>query len=358
MPFATRDVAVVQQYIDRVYHKEQLTPARFLYSANDITIFRYDYRPFGNIILHSDLSAQVLSDIKLSSSKALELELFGVDYRGRSDISKVSYVDPAGKLQTLDYDPKGMTFRLGKGGFVTLWPDPFGLMAIYSLDQDVDVHVVGETPSVRLGFDLDGQTLMKGRELKCRALVCQEAGGMDVEYWQKLRALWGLDKSNPPGQPKVACGKYLGTEYITAFEAEQGGVKTVIPKPEVLPNNIFPLTVEAMNANWSAGAYSLGRYYPGAVYKGKLYLGLDGDWLDKQIFLGHPLVCNRPEVMIEIRKLDAESVDFQVYNPLPEKVSVIVKPSAALGVEPFARRISLEPSQTERVRCDVKPLSR
>ena len=89
-----------------------------------------------------------------------------------------------------------------------------------------------------------------------------------------------------------------------------------------------------------------------------MYLGLDGDWLDKQIFLGHPLICDRPDVMIEIHKLDAESVDFQVYNPLPEKVSVIVKPSAALGVEPFARQVSLESNQTERIRCAVKHLSR
>jgi len=346
MPLATRDVAIIHQQVNRLSREPDAAPARFLASENDLTLFRYAYQPSGTIMLHSDLRVSVLDDIHVADTSKLALEMTGITYRGRSDIKYVSYVDPGGTLQTVDYVPAGVSCRIGKGGFVTLWPDRFGLAALFALDREMDIHVSGDVPDLRAGFHIPPGTLMKGRTFQARMLVCQESEGQSVEYWQTLRRQWGLAEDIPAEcPPRIVHGHYLGTQYITAFRAEQGGVRGVIPRPTILPNNLLPVAVDGVKANWSAGAYQGGRFYAGGVHRGTLYLGLEPEWLGQELFLGNPLIADREDLIVEIRALDGGEISYYVHNPATEPIDATVRTSPAIHVRPFSSNIHLNPGE-------------
>jgi len=344
-PFSTRDLTVVTE--DVKYKQDEnrrVSYSESLVCRNEITIYRYRYRPYGSIIQLADIDVKVTSDIPLKTSESLEVQLIRADYAGRSTISKLTYVDTAGEIVSVDYKDEGHRFTIGKGGYVTLSPDPYGLVAIYSLDRDIDVEVKGKVPKVVIGEDRDGEKLLAGKRYRARFLICEEAGGREPDLWEKLARIWGF-RGKVPEAPSVTYGEYAGTDYETKFAAKDGGVMAALPIPEVLPNDIAPISVGAMNVNWSAGAYRDGRFYAGGIYKGNLRIGLDPEWLGKELFLGHPVIANDPRLRLEIREFSSSGLSVYAHNPTEETIETGVRLQPALKAKAAVHEAELGPRE-------------
>lgn len=356
MPLATRDVAIVSEECDKLWRHYRHIPTQYLTSTNEATLFRYTYRPWGTVIMQADIHARVVREIDLQQGDGLAMRLLELPLQARNEIARITYTDPAGQLITLDYNPAGTHLRLGKGGFVTLWPERYGTAAIYTLDDEADVFVTGETPRIEVGYRLRDPRLSRGREFRGRFLICQEAGGNTPQYWSDLAAAWGLSGpvKNPPA---VTAGHCLYTRYFTAFAAEQGGVRARIPHPAILPNDILPVTVSGMNTNWSAGAFRDGLFYRGGIHRNTLYLGLEPTWLGQDLFLGHPLIADNSALAIEILRLDAATLEYTLCNAHTQPLKAKVRPSPAFSMPSFEQLVILDPGETRHFTRDLRTTS-
>jgi len=267
-PFASRDVAIMLEKVNEILVRngniQKTVYSKFLECNNKITIYKYKYRPYGYIILLIDSEVKVNSTLNLHKRKGLKISLLELQYRGWERFKHLSVVSPDGKLETRDLSlvnlKEPLLSKIGKGGYATLWPDPFGLVAIYSLDNNVDIEV--GKGYMRVGYDIDGKKLLAGRVFKERFIVVEEGGGQGIEIWEKLRKLWGLSEGKALYEPEISFGTFESKGYIVDISTSNYGVWTKFPKVDFIPNEILPIRVKEINENWSAGAVDMeGSYY-------------------------------------------------------------------------------------------------
>ena len=350
---ATRDVALVTERFRRIIVNGRVRPSQFLDARARETWYRYQYRPFGYIVGLINEHARVIADtVSLDPGAALNVEMLGIQYKGLDGVKHFTYIDMRGRERTGNIDPaklsKPLTFRIGKGGYFSLWPDPFGLVALYALNGGMTFEVgnAGGQIYLRAGYHADGPVL-HGHKFTAKFIVVQAGGGGQTpRLWNRFSSLWGLN-GTPAYAPQVLAGKLDPGGYIVKLTAADGGAAVRFPTRRYnLPNHILPLRIAGVNADWSAGA--LGRsmhFYPGGVYHGRLYLGLQ-KYAGEQLFLGNPLVCDNAGVELNIDHINAQGVSYQLSNTAARTLRVTVRPAPASGIPPFVETVRLLPGET------------
>ena len=356
---ATRDVAIVEERFPRVHRLDANGAANYLDITNveavtRLVIFRYQYRPYGTITVLGQTTLRLQNDLSIQKAKPddLAVELVRLDYRGKGkDFRHLIYRDSSGVRQAepVVYGGKPWCRRVkvGAGGYVTLSPDPFGLLGIHSLDGELEVDVRDQgTPRIAVGQDFaDGTKRLRGETFSRRWIVTQDAGGEDPELFERLSALWGLGKGRaaPAYAPaQVESGRVLAEPYVVTLETQGHGCIASFESPEQLPNRMIPVAVRGMTDGWSAGALTLDGekpvWYPGGVLEGTLWLGLESAG---RYFLGQPLVCDQPDVQLEIRAIATGEIQFTLHNPQAAARDVTVTAAPALPGTLKSQRFSL-----------------
>lgn len=331
---ATRDVAIIEERFPRLQFADgtgakKYAELRTTESKTRLYLFRYHYEPYGQIILMGDSSVSTHTHVDVSVLKnkepQLAVELLGLHFKGKGEnLEKLVFLDQRGNLktETVKFSDNSWTkkIKVSKGGYVTLTPDNYGLLGFHSIDGEMDVLVASSGhPSIIAGIDMDnGQKVFKGQEFKRRWIVTQDGGGENQNLFEDFSKLWGLGKivSAPQYAPdKIISGKLLQEPYIVSIEVEYGGCIASFPSPAALPNRIIPITVKGIENNWSAGALRLDgtkiSWYPGGVLEGALWIALEESG---KYFLGHPLICDDPEIRVEILSIDDGSIFFNLHN--------------------------------------------
>ena len=130
--------------------------------------------------------------------------------------------------------------------------------------------------------------------------------------------------SNIEISPKGDTHQVFGEE-LTARIAEDGATQVVAGR---LVSSL-PITVSGLNDRWSAYLYdrALKKARPVGVFEGKAWatVCLNGK-LD--VFIGHPVVCDRQEVMIQTTQTGEKSWAVEVHNPTDGPMRVTVKKNA------------------------------
>lgn len=357
-PLSTQDVTIEKEVGKYVEKNGKRVPAEYVNSNTQDTIFRYTYN-YGYIILLVKEKVKILKKINLENKKGLNIVLLDVSYNGGNTFKYLSYVEPGKKLKTVPMDflhlKQPLMGQIGKGGYAVLWPDPYGLVGVYSLDKNFEFEV--HNGQLMLGMNLKNKTLKPGTVFTGKFIVYEEGSGQGPQLTAKFSSLWGLNKNSqtPAYTPQVLSGKLKVGHYIVKLEADNGGTKIKFRNKNYnLPNNILPISISGINSNWSAGAVDEKNmnFYPGGVYDGKLYLGLE-NWIGKTFFVGNPIICNNPNVIIEITKMSDKKIVFLVHNPTIGKVSIILKPSIENTIFYFIRKTDLFPGQTKEIKIDI-----
>ncbi len=372
---ATRDVAIIEETFPRLQFcdgtgAKKYAELRSTESKTRLVLFRYHYEPFGQIILTGDSSVAVHThvDVNILKNKVpqLALEFLGLHFKGKGEnLETLAFVDQNGKLKTEPVKFSDSTWtkqiKVSKGGYVTLTPDHHGLLGFHSVDGEMDVLVSSSGhPSVIVGIDMqNGQKVFKGQEFRRRWIVTQDGGGENQHLFEDFSKLWGLGKdiTAPKYAPgKVISGKLLPEPYIVSVEAEKSGCIASFPSPADLPNRIIPVSVKGMENNWSAGALRLDdsniSWYPGGVLEGTLWIALEESG---RYFLGQPLVCDDPEIRIEILSIKSGTISFALHNPGERSRHANVGIAEALESRAKPIRLKIEAGKT--VKSSIKWIS-
>ena len=118
---------------------------------------------------------------------------------------------------------------LGRGSFATFTPDPYGLLGVHLLSgSEVTARLKAQqAPAITVGIELPGGSrIPRGRSWKLEWIVTQAGGGDQVELFDDLTGLWGLDEENgvPAYAPdRLERGTLLKEPYWVALAAADCG---------------------------------------------------------------------------------------------------------------------------------------
>jgi len=144
-------------------------------------------------------------------------------------------------------------------------------------------------------------------------------------------------------------GRTLGDRMVWRVEAEGGAFDAKLSGPN-LPG-LLPVRLEGLNDNWSVWLVDRNRKGPNVralpCRDGSAYAQLDPAGGDMDVFIGHPVVCDRPGVKLQVAWMTPDVWFVEAHNPTDAAVDAEVH--TAPGWEAFAlrERVSLAPGASK-----------
>ena len=211
----------------------------------------------------------------------------------------------------------------------------------------------------------DGCLTVEGTEARCMAIdeVDDVYRGMGIV---SKPTLYDVD---------AASGAVLGRRFVLTVRSEDGGFAGRIRKTtdKTLPIHL-PVFVEGLNRRWDAIVYYPGkvrlhtpdyfrdqwgaktwawiighyrdqtdviRYIP-VLDDGVGYCQVDTDRQDPDVFIGHPLLCDRPEVFLTLVTAERGKCTFEINNPTDKPMRCRVRPSGGFDlVGRFVKEVNI-----------------
>lgn len=357
---ATRDVAVVDESfprmrtVDSEYGREY-RDLRLIDAKTRLVIFRYDYEPFGYIIIRGSTTLTALADLNVKDlpEGELALTLLKLCYKGvGKDFTRIRVRGADGAVRSFPATGE-VSMSLGRGSFATFTPDPYGLLGVHLLSGSrVTARLKAQqAPAITVGIELPGGSrIPRGRSWKLEWIVTQAGGGDQVELFDDLTGLWGLDEENgvPAYAPdRLERGTLLKEPYWVALAAADCGAVATFPDPEKLPNRLLPVRVDGLPDNVSCGALNLetGDWYPGGVLDGSMYLGLEKAG---RYFLGAPLsAADNEDLIIEVTGCESGRIRALLHNPTAKRIDGAIQNNLDGSRQP----VSLAPGEICELRA-------
>jgi hypothetical protein len=142
---------------------------------------------------------------------------------------------------------------------------------------------------------------------------------------ESLRRYFGFTGGNGCGI-QVKTGKLLGQAGMIELEAQNGLVDFEIPNPGWRVNQPLGMRIRGLNPHWTVGEWQIDGYSQRIYSDGRnLYrqLGMDDrDLIHLAVYpdqartthsvVGHPVQCDRPELIIEVTQLSTKPYAYQV----------------------------------------------
>lgn len=218
--------------------------------------------------------------------------------------------------------------------------------------------------------------LTKGQAIKYRYLaVWDTVGGKpDTVFVEDVVAKLGL-RGQTAYTVKPERGKVLDTRFTLSLQADGGGFSGVITKAG-LPIDL-PVTVTNLNDRWPAGILYRGKndllipvwkmdkvsnrwsereqrtieneLRRFSVQDGVGMLQVDTELGDRNVYIGSLLVCDQPEVFLELEDARPGKQIIMANNPTDKPLTVTIKPGPDFDLLPtFSKTLTLKPGEVAR----------
>jgi hypothetical protein len=233
-------------------------------------------------------------------------------------------------------------YLLQPGGYFAFMPSGEGIAsAIFNMGADP----VTATPwgAITFGLPVHGRTFKAGESLAWRYLVISDGLDQPIHNLHRIERLWeyfGLNGKSGSGLV-VRRGKLLSHFGLVDLEAEGGIVEFEVPAPDFPLQMPLGLRFVGFKPNWTLGqyqisGYSMGHYTDGSrVYRNlatddrqMAYLAVYPDGVPKtHSIVGHPVQCDRPELIIEFAQLRVQPPEYRVAvnNPTDAPIKTTLK---------------------------------
>jgi hypothetical protein len=292
-----------------------------------------------------DQAFEVLKDIPGKSRRACALSLGhvgGSTATSRLIVSGGRIVD-SGPLKA----KRLHTVPFNRGDYLGLLQSPFGSLAVYSLSDGLLLE--GDGVNYGVGFKPDGEVLKAGTRLRARMLLV----GMhrNVQDPTALAAKIAQDYGiNGPiaYQFAVAQGAAGAADYPAPLEAGKDGcfLGRVTGVADMAGN--LGVAVSGLCDHWTAFCQSADS--PGVGIKSRLiaveagtgYAVLRAEDEGHTIFLGHPLLADKREVVLSVtRSRDGKQWTAEIHNPTDAALTVAVRNNPHVTGLTFAETLTL-----------------
>jgi hypothetical protein len=254
--------------------------------------------------------------------------------------------------QTVDSGPRQakpvQTFPFNQGDYVGLLKSPFGSLVVYSLSDGLLLQ--GDGVNYGVGFKPDGEVLKAGTKLRARLLQVGLHRLVDdpAALAAKIATDYGL--SGASAYTFAATHGSAGApDYPQPLAAGQDGCFAgKLTGVAGLAGNLG-VAVSGLNDRWTAFCQSVGadpktdsRTRLIAVEAGTGYAVLRAEDEGRGLFLGHPLLADQPEVVLNVtRSRDWKQWLAEIHNPTDAPLTVTVRGNPHLTGLTFSETLTL-----------------
>jgi hypothetical protein len=293
-----------------------------------------------------DQEFEVLKDIPTRSGNSCALRIgsiLGSTATRRVIVSGGRTVDAgplrAGPLRSLPFN---------RGDYAGLLQSPFGSLAVYSLSDGLVLD--GDGVNYGVGFKPQADVLPSGTRLRARMLLV----GMHrlvkdpAALAAKIARDYGI--AGPPAYAfAVRHGAAGGPDYPAPLRAGRHGCFVGKLTGVARMEGNLGVAVSGLNDRWTAFCQWLGAEAGGgartrliAVEAGTGYAVLRAEDEGRTVFLGHPLLADKPEVVLDVtRSRDGRDWVAEIHNPTDAALAVRVRANPHLSGLTFSETFTL-----------------
>lgn len=337
-----------------------------LYPVRPSTFFKTTARQYlylvkvdGSAVYLWEQSFEVLQDIPVPSRQACPLRLghiLGSTAKQRVIVSGGQTVD-RGPLQAKPLH----TVPFNRGDYVGLLQSPFGSLAVISLSDGLVLE--GDGVNYGVGFRSGGDVLKAGTTLRARMLLVGMHRRVDdpAALAAKIVQDYGIIRA-----PAYAFATAQGAAGVPDYPASlQAGVDGCflgrLTGVAGLAGNLG-VSVQGLCDHWTAFCQSMGpdgrdvKTRLMAVEAGSGYAVLRAEDEGRTIFLGHPLVADTREVVLNVtRSRDWKEWVAELHNPTDTALTVNVRSNPHLAGLTFAETLTLPAGSSVSRRLGAAP---
>jgi hypothetical protein len=281
----------------------------FTLTHDDVDFHRDAWQPAfqwcrGEVVVHEPLT--------LDGKKPVNMKLGFVQ---DAKLAKIYFPD-----QTLTPEKPGSVTRTLKRGEWLTFPRQMGNGTLIPLDNGFTANAGFNAKGGSLlnwGYGLGERELKPGDKLSYSYLIMRWPTGAPAEEGleRKIVSLLGLDGS-AGWQPKTLVGTVRADGFGFLATPKDGVVALDLPKAELSIG--IPLRVAGLNPNWTAGTIR-----PGSKLMEPIAPDTEGvawELLDTvkdagRLFVGHPVLCDRREIVVQTLQRHGGGWTVMAHNP-------------------------------------------
>ena len=206
--------------------------------------------------------------------------------------------------------------NLTNKGYLALCGSPLGSVVIFNLSsQPLEIR------GGMLYLPFEGKEVRKGEKIDLKLLVIGAPFTIEpnVNWIEKIRKDFYLNEDNGY-KFEVNSGEVIGKKYTLIINGKGEGFFGRFKKEELMLT--LPIIVKNLNERWSVFLVENNRARPIGIYKDSAYTTIDLRDGDKEIFVGHPVVCNDIDIFINVVQTDEKEFTVYIHNP-SEKIKLI-----------------------------------
>lgn len=308
----------------------------------------------GTVVYLIEGEINVLQDIKLTKE---EIPIFTGNWVKEANTYIVSYKDGNYFVETIKpWSIKSLSDSLNNAFYVANIGAEGGSRAIIPLTENLYYKgLPSESLTHYLGIylNLGKKELKKGEKIiyKYLVLYTPPQSPANNSFVEEVINKMGF-KGKTEYDLTSKAGKIKSTEFILKIKAENYGFYGKITQCK-LPLQL-PVLIEGLNERWPAGIWYksknqlflpvwkmdkvFNRYstrqefvlenpiFRFGVFDGMGMLQVDTETDDKEIYIGNLIICDNPEVFLEIEEIKQGKLKIFINNPTDKSIKVKIKP--------------------------------
>jgi hypothetical protein len=238
--------------------------------------------------------------------------------------------------------------EFGRGTFA-LKMSPKGSVAVIGTDADMRYRLTGGRLTIVSIHE--EPRLAEGETVDFFVPWVGFSGAVRPRRARDCLANFGVMRSGQPGYvPDVTAGESLETYLFWRVKAQDGAFSARIEQRDLL--NFIPLVVEGLNDNWSAHLLVRNREWPNhralPLREGRAYAQLDPTDGDIDVFAGHPVTSETPDVVLSVNwKERPRTWSIEAHNPTDRPLEARLTSTPGWTVFDFEKTIRLAPGTSK-----------
>ncbi|MBU4286091.1 MAG: hypothetical protein KKD76_04210, partial [Verrucomicrobia bacterium] len=240
--------------------------------------------------------------------------------------------------ETAKWPKPSHTGTLPVGGYMGAFPNFTGAGAVFALEPDTQFAIEGnaQTRRLQIGKQIPAGTVIKsGTTLSTRVLLMEGqwrilSQNTEIENVRRYLGLQG----KPAYTVMPSVGAVVDTMYTCTLKPASGAFRAKFSQAP-LPNDL-PVIVQDTEPRWDTGVWIVGtnrvRFF--GRWEGNGYTTLRLDKGPVEAFLGHPIVCNAPEVWLSLVEADSQHLVVVAHNPTDRPIEVRVRKNQGFDLGP------------------------
>lgn len=244
-------------------------------------------------------------------------------------------------------DTPSMKGIFSRGTFVTL-PDRGGSVILIGADDQLSYEY--NRGNITLYFKPATAELVKGDPVRFTVMFAGASAGTTTDQMLNFARQFGVFAPGKAGySAKVTRGKAIDNYLIWRADAKGSAVQARLPKTEM--PGFLPACVEGLNDNWSVWLLDKARPGPNCralpIRGGRSYAQLDLNDADSNLFLGHPITANRPDVKLLVSWKDPGRWFVEAHNPTDKPINTRLRTTPGWSLFAFNKKVALPPGTSQ-----------